>query len=81
MSPPQQAQVIEPHATPSQARAYYAGADASGVTLDVPMRNAARVVARYAPPPDNPQYQEQYESRATDAELEIGRYLFNSLGG
>lgn len=71
--------MAEPFATPSQARTFYAGEDASGVALTVPMNNAARLVQRFAPAPDP--VTADYEERAVDAELEIGRYLSNSLGG
>lgn len=71
--------MAEPFATPSQARTFYAGADTSGVALDVPMRNAARLVRKFAPPPDP--VTDDYATAAADAELEVGRYLFNSLGG
>lgn len=68
-----------PYASPSQARTFYAGEDASGVLLTVPMNNAARIVQRFAPAPDPATT--DYAERAADAELEVGRYLTNSLGG
>lgn len=69
----------DPYASPTQARDYYAGEDASGVTLDNPMGMAADLVAQYAPAP-NP-VTTDYEDRALRAELEVGRFLFNSQGG
>ncbi len=69
----------DPYASPSQARTYYAGEDTSGVLLSVPMGIAADLVQHYAPAPDP--VTTDYEDRAVRAELEIGRYLFNTQGG
>lgn len=70
----------DPFATPSSARAFYGlPEDASGPAFNVPYRNAARLVQRFAPAPDP--VTPDYEERAADAELEVGRYLTNSLGG
>lgn len=72
--------MADPYAIPSAAREFYGLAeDAGGPTFTVPYNNAARLVAHYAPPPDP--VTTDYEDRAVDAELEVGRYLFNSLGG
>lgn len=71
--------MADPFATPSQARTFYAGEDTTGVLLDVPYNNAARLVQRYAPVPD-PEPAD-YAEMAAHAELEVGRYLFNSMGG
>lgn len=70
----------DPYASPSQAREFYGlASDAGGPTFNVPYNNAARLVQRYAPAPDV--VSADYEERAADAELEVGRFLFNSLGG
>lgn len=69
-----------PYATPSSAREFYGlPDDASGPIFNVPYRNAARLVQKFAPTPD-PEPAE-YAEAAADAELEVGRYLSNSLGG
>lgn len=71
--------MADPYASPSDARAYYAGQDASGVMLNVPMRQAARFVQQYAPVPEV--VPADYAEMAADAELEVGRFLFNTQGG
>lgn len=70
----------DPFATPSAVRTFYAGEDTPLGVYGPAMRNAARLVQRFAPAPDDP-VPADYANRAADAELEVGRYLFNSLGG
>lgn len=70
----------DPYATPSSAREFYGlDPDAGGPTFNVPYRNAARLVQQFAAVPD-PEPAD-YAQMAADAELEVGRFLFNSLGG
>lgn len=70
----------DPYATPSSAREFYGlPEDAGGPTFNVPYRNAARLVQQFAAVPD-PEPTD-YAEMAADAELEVGRFLFNSLGG
>jgi hypothetical protein len=69
----------DPYATPSQVRTFYAGEDTESALYGPAMRNAARLVQRFAPVPD-PEPAD-YAEMAADAELEVGRYLFNSQGG
>jgi hypothetical protein len=70
--------VPAPFADASQAREYYAGSDTSGVKLEVPMRLAARLVQGYAPTPE--EETDDYIEAATDAELMVGKYIFETGG-
>lgn len=72
----------DPYATPSSAREFYGlPEDAGGPTFNVPYRNAARLVQKFAPVPAELPEPADYAEMAADAELEVGRFLFNSLGG
>lgn len=67
-----------PYATAEDARNFYAGADASGATLRVPMELAADLVQRYAPVPSP--ITTDYPGMAANAELLVGAYLFETQG-
>ena len=67
-----------PYATDDDAREYYAGADAPDLKVEVTMRQAARLVQSYAPAP-TPEPSD-YASMASDAELDVGEYLWTTGG-
>lgn len=67
------------YANVSEAIEYYAGDDAGNIELQVVMRRAAALVQQYAPVPD-PEPSD-YARMAADAELEVGRYLWDTDSG
>lgn len=68
-----------PYAGVGEAIEYYAGSGVNSTELDVTMRQAAREVQRYAPVPSP--VPSDYTRMAADAELDVGRYLWNTEGG
>lgn len=67
-----------PYANEADARAYYAGASADALKVGVVVRQAARLVQRYAPVPVSPPA--DYAPAARDAELMVGQYLWATGG-
>lgn len=69
-----------PHITTDDLLEYYEGADGlPDIRLEVAVNTAARLVAKYAPPPDP--VTSDYTARAFDAELMVSEYLVASRTG
>lgn len=67
------------YATEAEVYEFYADADATDTEVAVVMRRAAGYVQQYAPVPSP--VPSDYARLAADAELEVGRYLWNTDSG